>query len=45
MNHHERFEKASNINIHTVDMETWAREVRAQMMSALNKKNAQRETK
>lgn len=41
----EQLETSSSINIHTIDMEVWEREVKAQMMAVLNKKNAQRETK
>lgn len=41
----EQVETSSSLNIHAIDMETWAREVRVQMMAVLNKKNAQREAK
>lgn len=46
MNHkNERVETPSSLNSHTIDIEVWAKEVRVQMMAALNKKNTQRETK
>ncbi len=46
MNHkNERVETPSSLNSQTIDLEVWAKEVRVQMIAALNKKNAQRETK
>jgi len=41
----KQVESSSCLNIHAIDMEVWEREVKAQMMAVLNKKNAQRETK
>lgn len=41
----ERFETSFSTNSYAIDIDAWARAVKSQMMTVLNKKKARRKTK